>query len=513
MKKYRYSNGSALVMVLMFTLVLSVLAGAVYSLFLMNTASNIWVREDLQAKYAAEAGANLAIYMIMGGSDVPQGTDPEQFLPIPPAGGWYQLPGELGEVKVVVDPNNNNDLVSSGNAYGIRCLGKVTGADGNEYFGMETIVIPENFARFATFLNQPGGGWYGDGYRFDGPFFCNGAAILSSQTVGRDNDVWFYTLGMTEGYYYYRIPASGVIVTETEPQVGNLWVEPYERMILGEPYFELSADSIPFGSDVVRWQDARTAAIAGGLYLTTTEVPNGSRMHIMNDRLRIVQVDGGAETEWDLGALSNPVVWIDNNPTDQVHLKTEPGFPTIDNGLTIPLTLGIVGDLMISGDMLYQNQDITDPSNNVIMGIIIVNGDFLIAHDPDNDNYSGAPDWVNPATTQYKMKTDLAFRYDCVVMVLDGIWALANQSGAVYDEWPHPAEDFTIMGGYIVDSEGVTTWVGGGGNTWGYFSDIVYDSRLMSMHPPYFPQTGRWDTFLWEERSNLTEATLIEDRY
>ena len=495
-------------MVLIFTLVLSILAGAVYSMFVMNTKSFQWVREDLQARYTAEAGVNLAVYMIMGGADVPQGIDPMQFLPEPPAGGWFSLPGELGEVKIVVDPNDHNINIASGNAYGIRCLGRVTGATGNEFFGMETIMIPENFARFATFLNQPPGGWYGDGYRFDGPFHCNGAAMLSSQTGGRLNDPWFYTLTMGADHYRYRNPSSGAVSNETEPQVGTLWIEPYERMLLGAPYFELGVDVIPFGADEVKWQDARNAAIAGGLYLTAVEVPNGSRMVIQNDILMIRQTDATPVTNYNLAGLVNPVVWIDNSATDKVYLKSFPGFPPQDDGLTIPLTIGVVGDLMISGPLYYQNEDMLDPNNDIILGLIVVNGDFLIAEDPDNPFYGGPAEWAAPFT----IDNYGSIRYDCVVMVLDGVWALGNQSGAFYRHWPHQAEDFTILGGYIVNNEGVTTWVSGT-DTWGYLSDIIYDSRLMSMHPPFFPQTGRWDTIVWEERAGLDEVSLWENRY
>ena len=91
---------------------------------------------------------------------------------------------------------------------------------------------------------------------------------------------------------------------------------------------------------------------------------------------------------------------------------------------------------------------------------------------------------------------------DAVLMVLDGYFECEVTSAG----WnPHPAIDLEIVGGYIVNEEGYTTWVWGG-DSWGYWTFVTYDPRLMSMHPPYFPQTGQWDVAYWDERPDMVEG-------
>jgi len=263
-------RGSALVLVLVSSIILAILAGALFVLFKSNIGSHTWNQERIQARCTAEAGANLAIHMIMEGADVPQGMIPVQILP--EFGSWELLSDEMGYVQVWVDPNDDNPIVSSANAYEIRALSKVISATQANHYGMASMVSPRNFAVYATFLNQGGTGYYGDGYRFDGPFHSNTAVRLSSATPGRDADPYFYSFSVASDYYFYRDPSSGVLYQAYEPQYGLLWVEPYERMILGDPHFVLGAESIPFGSSEVTWQGAYNAALAGGLVL---DLPHG----------------------------------------------------------------------------------------------------------------------------------------------------------------------------------------------------------------------------------------------
>jgi len=249
-------RGAALAMVVIATLVLSILAAAVYTLFDANMKSYIWDRDRIQARYTAEAGANLAVDMIMGGASVPYDTLPVQFLPEPPATGWEDLPGDdLGEVTVWVDPSNNNPEVWAGDAYGLRALGRVESQQGTFDYGMETVVVPENFARFAPFLNvPPTNGYYGDGYRFDGPFFANGGVCLFSSDASTTNDIWFYRFSLASPGYWYSTGFGGTAPPyRTSPVYGNLSIQPPERMSMGAPYFELNVDPIAYGPGEVDW--------------------------------------------------------------------------------------------------------------------------------------------------------------------------------------------------------------------------------------------------------------------
>jgi hypothetical protein len=494
------NSGSALALVLITSVVMMVLAGALFTLFQANIQSHSWSRERIQARCTAEAGSNMAIHMIMEGADVPQGIQPIQFLP--EVGSWQLLDEEMGYVQVWVDPNDHNPLVGSANAYEVRCLSKVESEDQVETYGMSTQVLPRNFAVYATFLNNGGNGYYGDGYRFDGPFHSNTAVRVSSETAGRLNDPYFYSFSVASDYYYYRVPGTGTIIPVTTPQYGNLYMEPYERMQLGEPYFCIGADSIPFGSGEVTWQGAYNAALSGGLVL---DVPDGGRMIIKKDTLFVKPDSVSAPVAYYMGSLTNNVVWIDNENDETVYLKSFPHDPDT-MGLSIPLTLGVNGTLAVMGNTTYSNSDILAPNNDILLGVIVVHGDFVIAVDPDA-RVPAVPDWDDPfKIVTYSGNDDLQFHG--VIMVLDGMFQLEDTSWGHYYWWPHPAVDITIMGGYIINEEGVTTWVISG-NYYGYLSDIIYDTRLMSMHPPFYPQTGVWDTAYWKEWPDLNEGNIV----
>ena len=496
-------RGSALILVLVSAIVLGLLVGALYALFEANTRTQAWADERIQARFTAEAGLNMAVHMIMEGADVPQGDNPIQFLP--ETGDWHYLGEDMGWVQVWVDPHSRNDEVSSANAYEVRCLSKVMSEDQPYSYGIASMVLPQNFAVYATFLNHGGGGYYGDGYRFDGPFHSNEAVWLSSQSAGRMDDPWFYSLSIVEDYYMYYNPSTGGLEVATTPQYKNLYIEPYERMLLGEPYFVLGADSIPFGADEVNWEGAYNAANSGGLVLYPAD---GARMILKNDTLLVKEGPGITAEVHDLSALSNPVVWIDNGPTETVYLKTEEELSGTgdfrEHGLPndMGLTIGVNGNLSVSGPILYKDIDLTDPDNDGMLGFVVVEGNFTVAYDPDMWGGADWPDlgWhISTDDTDYNQ-----LEVDAVVMVLDGVFQLEDVMTVPYHTWPHPAIDLEIVGGVIINEEGITTWESSFG-TYGYLSFITYDPRLMSMHPPYFPQTGEWDTAYWEERPDMSD--------
>ena len=510
--KKKGNKGSALVLVLVSAIVLSILVGAVYTLFQANIQSQAWAKERIQARFTAEAGTNMAVHMIMEGADVPQGDDPIKFLP--ETGDWYDLGDEMGWVLVYVDPHDENDKVSNANAYEVRCLSKVISEDQVNMYGIASMILPRNFATYATFLNNSGGGYFGDGYRFDGPFHSNTVVQLSSATVGRDQDPWFYSLSVAADHYLYRIPNSGVTQWATEPHYANLFIEPYEKMLMGEPYFTLNADVIPFNSSVVGWQGAFNAANSGGLMLNGLQ--DGTRMILLNDTLLVLENAAAAVSKYCILDLAEPVVWVNNGNLETVYLKTEEEDPLRNHGLpdTLGLTIGVNGNLSVSGPILYKNIDLLDDDNKGMLGILVKNGNFTIAVDPD---MSGGTDWVLPDTTDKRWDISTGtndytggIEVDAIVMVLDGYFQLEDILWSHRAYWPHQAVDFEIVGGYIINEEYVTTWVSGT-DTWGYLSFVTYDPRLMTMHPPYFPQTGVWDTAYWDERPQMTDVVDITD--
>ncbi len=435
------TKGSALILVMIAAVVLMILIGAVYMLFESNVRSQLWAKERIQARFTAEAGANLAVYMIMGGADVPQGDNPIRFLPdTTVSDNWLDLGGELGWVQAWVDPHDENDQISAANAYEVRVLSKVISEDQVHSYCIGTMILPRNFATYATFLNDGGGGaggWYGDSYRFDGPFHTNTSINIGSITAGREDDPWFYSLSIVEAVYYY---VQGGYAPTSSVQIGNLWIEPYEKMLMGEPYIAFGVDPIPFSSDDVTWQGAFNAANGGGLMLNG--LLDGTRMILRDSTLIVKQDSAGVAVQYDLSTLTNPVVWINNNATDKVYLKGVLSVPDT-TGLSMALTIGSNGHLVMSGSLLYQNRDLLDPKNKIMLGIVVKDGGFLIAEDPDNTEWTGDPEWDHPWTIDTFGVGSLEF--DGVIMVLDGRFECEIVSTSSH--WPSPAIVLRIVGG------------------------------------------------------------------
>ncbi len=490
-------------------IVLSILVGALYTLFQANASTQEWTMERIQARFTAESGTNMAIHMIMEGTDVPEGDDPIQFLP--ETGDWYDMGDDLGWVLVFVDPDNENDEVAAANAYEVRCLSKVISEDQVEMYGVASLILPKNFAVFATFLNNPGPGYFGDGYRFDGPFHSNSVVQLSSATVGRDSDPWFYSITTAANHYLYRIPGTGITEIAYAPQHKNLYIEPYEKMLIGEPFFTLNADSIPFGSSVVGWQGAYNAANSGGLMLTG--LADSTRIMLLDSLLLVKEDETAPVVVYDLSTLLYPVVWIDNGSNETIYLKTEAEYPYRSHGLSglvDGLTIGVNGNLCVAGPILYSNIDLMDDNNNDMLGLVVKEGNFTIAVDPDM--VAGMEDWVVLPDTMDKtwdIKTGTndyldGIEVDAVIMVLDGQFQLEDINSTHYYYWPNSAVDFEIVGSYLVNTEGINNW-SSGTETYGYLSFVTYDPRLMTRHPPFFPNTGVWDTAYWDERPDMID--------
>lgn len=494
-------GGSALVLVMISAVVLTILVGALYMLFESNIQTQRWTNEQIQARCTAEAGANLSIYMLMGGIDVPEGTDAVRILPDSSSSDeWFDLGGELGWVQAWVDPHDRNVEMSAAKAYEVRVLSKVVSEDQIISYGIGTMIMPKNFAVFSTFLNEGGGGsdfYYGDGYRFDGPVHTNTSINISSFSGGRDKDPWFYTLSMSDDEYYYY---DGSSYTPTSAvQIGDLWIEPFEKMLMGEPYFTLGADTVAFGPSEVTWEAAYNAAASGGLLLSG--LADGTRMILMDSTLLVLENELSAVVTYDLSSYTNPVVWIDNADNETVYLK---GILTTSDttGLSMSLTIGVNGTLAMSGSLRYRNRDLLDPDNDNMLGIIVKKGNFVIAEDPDNPGWTGSAEWGTPWTINTYNVADLEF--DGIVMVLDGLLQLEDVEFANRDHWPSPRVALRFLGGIILNELGPLSY----DFIYGYWHEVIYDPRLMTTHPPFYPQSGIWDTAYWEEKPFMTESDI-----
>ncbi len=471
-------KGSALVLVLVASMFLIVLTAGAFRYFQTNVDTQIWTRDRIQAKLSAEAGINLATHMLIAGASLPTALEPAPILGTETSP--FVLPGGMGSVYATVDPSNQNEYVVTANAFMIRCISTVPGVT-LETFGMASIVMPENLARFSVFMEDPStGGYYGDGYRFDGPFYANGPIRVQSSSVTHENDPFFYSLRLTSDYYL----AVGSTHQTTPTDGGNLEMRPYQRLCLGAPYFELGVDPIPFGPDELDWQGVRSAAQSDGLYLTTVEVPDGSRLCLKGDTLW-VKTDSLAATDvYYLGDMENPVVWIENDPSDRFYLRGNQ-----NQGLDMALTIGCQGDVYMSGRLSYENEDLQDPTNEDLLGIMSVYGDMMIADESVDAGWTGES-WV--------VSTQGGFTYSAVLVALDGDLAAENPS------WPNTGSvEFRVQGGYMIQAEGITS-----GRNKGFEIGVYFDPRLLFMHPPFFPTTANWNTTMWAEKPDMLPSDV-----
>jgi len=310
-----------------------------------------------------------------------------------------------------------------------------------------------SFSYYCSFSHEPTiAGYYGDNTVFNGPFRANGPIWLYSMTPGRDNDPWFQSLTLSSDHYLCgpgQLPA-------VEPQCGDLWIEPYEFMAQGPPWFTLGADPLPFGPDQVDWQALRAEAINHGLFLSESLVPTNSRVLLQDGLLSVKASAGSDPVHYSLSGLEEPVVWIESNPDHRFYLKGHPDSP----GFSGSLTIGTLGHVLPSGPLLY------DPGQPGILGIVSVHGDCSIAS-------TLSAYWSPP----YNVETQYDLTYSASILLLDGVFEAENYM------YPIPQDDFTLYGGIQMVTEGWT-----GTSSRGYRLVCDYDQRLAVQSPPHYPQ-------------------------
>jgi len=310
-----------------------------------------------------------------------------------------------------------------------------------------------SYSYYCSFSHEPTiDGYYGDSLVINGPFRANGPIWLLSMTPGRDNDPWFQSLTLSSDHYlcgYGKLPA-------VEPQCGDLWIEPYEFMVQGPPWFTLGADPLPFGPDQVDWQALRTTAMNHGLFLSESQVPTNSRLLLQDGLLSVKASAGSDPVHYSLSGLEEPVVWIESNPEHRFYLKGHPDSP----GFSGTLTIGTLGHVLPSGPLLYNH---AQPG---MLGIVSAYGDCSIAS-------TLSPYWSPP----YNVDTQYDLTFSASFLLLDGVVEAEN----FYN--PSPQADFTILGGIQMVTEGYT-----GTSTRGYNLVLDYDQRLAVQSPPHYPQ-------------------------
>jgi hypothetical protein len=319
-----------------------------------------------------------------------------------------------------------------------------------------------SFAYYQFFIDEPMlGGYWGDGFVCSGPFRCNGPICIWSASAGSDNDPWFYSLTLGSPFYYY---STGTPTNPaTTPIFGNLTIQPIEFMEQGPPWFNLGAEAIPYGPDSVNWQEARDAALGGGLFFSDTSplgpLPSGTRFLLREDSLFVKTGSAGVVQAFWLGGLPEPVVWVDNGSTDKIYIKDNSDtWP----GLTMPLTIGSCGDIFLAGPLTYGD-------SMALLGLVTVDGDLIFAEDPENEGWP--PDWAYP----WDIRTNADFGLCASMISLDGVIAAENWTSG-------PLVEVAFYGGFQVRDMGIFT-----GSTSGFWYTGGYDPSLLTDSPPHYP--------------------------
>ena len=318
-----------------------------------------------------------------------------------------------------------------------------------------------SYADYALLLDQ-GGGYFGDGTVIDGPVRYNGTPKITSNTPGRDNDPWFYSFTTSADSFLTMLADTTVwiLAADPHPEGTNLWIEPYELMSQGPPWFNLGADPIPFGQDSVDWETVYTTAQNSGLFYE--DLLSGTRIVLEADSIHLKQTVDSPIESYCVSDMEEPVVWLDNGPIDRVYIRS------IDqdsgSGLSVPLTIGCNGHVYVIGDILYQ------PMTGGMLGMVVKNGDMLIADTPGSDPWTGI----------WKIETEKEMVCSGSFLLLEGMFFAENA-------WePNPAVDFTVLGG-LQTVEIYITAIIAAGDTMGYFLKNEFDSRFFTSSPPFYP--------------------------
>lgn len=324
-------------------------------------------------------------------------------------------------------------------AYEIVCTADVDGVSRS----VRTIMMPETFARYQWFVERGRWRWFRSDDRFEGPVHVNGNLQISG-------DPWFGG----------RVTAGGGMTVKNG----------------SEPIFEQGCElnigrvSLPEVSDIEA--SLKTAALNGGLHAGT--LPHRRAFYLVRlgypapgnltyEGLR--RKGGGYQTldgphTVDLSTL-NGAVWFE-----------EP--IAIEGTLDGQVTIFADGDVEVWDDLLYDGStpgNGPDPDCDDVLGLI-ADGDIEISYTPPNRN-------------------------DCeihgVLMALD-----KNLRAEKHNRYP-PRGDLIIYGGFIAKRSIRLGKFHNGHCVHGYERNYRLDPRLLRMPPPYFPLTGRYIVYSWEE--------------
>lgn len=345
----------------------------------------------------------------------------------------------LGGGRYTVEVLNDLSFGSWFPAYEIVCESEVDGATRR----LGSVMVPETFAKYQWFIGVGTSMWFKTGERCEGHVHVNGDLQI-------DGDPWFGG----------RVTAGGGIT-----------IEPGSNPTFEQGY-DLNVDAVPLPvfSDID--SSIRTAALNGGLYAGPLPEAKG-----------FYHVRLGYPTVGELtyeGLVPDVSGYATVSPPQTVNISSLNGAAwfgemiSIEGTLDGQLTIVADGDMEIWDDILYDESTPgagPDPDCDDVLGLI-ANGDIEISYTPSNEN-------------------------DCeihgVLVALD-----ADILAERYKQYP-PRGSLIVYGGVIANGSILVVRFKQGYIANGYRGDFRLDPRLLRLPPPYFPLTGRYIVYSWEE--------------
>jgi len=345
----------------------------------------------------------------------------------------------LGGGRYTVEITDDLSIGSWLVAYEVVCTADVDDATRQ----IRTLMIPETFAKYQWFAE--GGGWrpFGTGERFDGPVHVQEDLLI-------DGNPWFGG----------RVTAGGGLTMEmgSDPTFAQ--------------GYELNVGDIPLPGVSDIDGTVKTAALNGGLhagtlpkqkdfYHVTLGSPSVGELTYEGLRLKsggYLTVDGPHVV--DISSL-NGAVWFEEKIA-------------IEGVLDGRITIYVDGEVEIWDDILYDASTPgagPDPECDDVLGLI-AGGDIEISYTPANQN-------------------------DCEIHGV--LIALDENVQAERHTKYEPRGSLIICGGVIAEESILCGVYEDGYCVNGYERDYRFDARLREMPPPFFPLTGRYIIYSWEE--------------
>ncbi|HKJ66602.1 MAG TPA: DUF4900 domain-containing protein [bacterium] len=310
-----------------------------------------------------------------------------------------------------------------------------TGAVGNIAMDVEVRLRRTSFSKYSYFTDREPGIYFITGDTVKGPLHTNGTMHISGRPV-----------------FTGRV---------TSP---NMWQGSGDPEFLGGSSFGSQEVNLPTNLD-----NLKNAVSSGGLQLDRT-----SRVEFQPDStIDVYEWSGG--WGWWGGSWSGPTTYNQADIGSVISSTEDVYVKGVVNG---PVTLHSEDDIIIDGDITYQDDPRDNPDSDDMLGLI---SERKIIVDRDAHLDHGTQDLTIHAS----------------LMALGNTFTVENYGSG------HPRGSLNILGGVIQEVRGaVGTFISGGSNPVlrsGYMKVYEYDQRFLNRWPPHFPVSDTYSILAWRE--------------